>query len=95
MRADACDFSLHQTFPLVIAPFRVCQQFATMDEQLSFLHNVVRHLAPGGRFIFDVFNPNFAALVQNRTAETVDTVNHPFGDGRLVSRAFAFREFGG
>src|SRR6266511_2832821 len=52
-------FNLGATYPLIIAPFRVVQHLTTVDDQLRFLDVVARHLAPGGRFIFDVFNPRF------------------------------------
>ena len=41
------DFDLGSRFPLIIAPFRVLQHLTTIDDQLRFLENVARHLAPG------------------------------------------------
>jgi len=46
---DMRDFDLGAKFDLIIAPFRVIQHLATLDDQLRFLETVVRHLAPGGR----------------------------------------------
>ena len=75
------------TYPLVIAPFRVLQQLTTVEDQLAFLTAVARHLAPGGRFVFDVFNPNFAALARADGVEREDTPEAPLPDGRSFRRA--------
>jgi SAM-dependent methyltransferase len=75
------------TYPLVIAPFRVLQQITTVEDQLAFLTAVARHLAPGGRFVFDVFNPNFAALARADGVEREDTPEQPLLDGRSFRRA--------
>jgi ubiquinone/menaquinone biosynthesis C-methylase UbiE len=44
-------------FRLITAPFRVLQHMLDVETQLTMLHNVRRHLAPGGVFVFDVFDP--------------------------------------
>lgn len=86
--ADAADFHDTARFPLVIAPFRVFQQIVTMEHQLAFLASAVRHLAPGGWFVFDVFNPNFRALATDRSQETTDTPEFTLDDGRSLRRTF-------
>jgi len=83
---DARRFDLGVTYPLVIAPFRVFQQLTTVDDQLAFLAAVLRHVAPGGRFIFDVFNPNFTALTGHDGVEREDTPEQPLPDGRSFRR---------
>ena len=85
---DMLEFSLGETFQLVIAPFRVVQHLTTVDEQLSFLANVARHLEPGGRFIFDVFNPRFAVLVGADGSEREDTAETRLPDGRTFRRSY-------
>ena len=65
---DMRDFVLGTTFSLIIAPFRVVQHLTTPDDQLRFLAAVSRHLAPGGRLVFDVFNPRFDMLMFRITA---------------------------
>ncbi len=74
------------TYRLVIAPFRVVQHLTTVDEQLGFCSAVGRLLAPGGRFIFDVFNPNFAALAGADGVEREDTPEQRLPDGRSFRR---------
>src|SRR6187551_3241538 len=49
-------------FPLVTAPFRVFQHLLDVEAQLAALANVRRHLAPGGAFALDVFDPKLAVL---------------------------------
>jgi SAM-dependent methyltransferase len=83
---DARDFDVGATFPLVIAPFRIVQHLTTVEDQLHFLASVLRHLAPGGRFIFDVFNPSFTALVAADGTEREDTPEQPLPDGRSFRR---------
>lgn len=85
---DARDFDLGSTFQLIIAPFRVLQHLVTIEDQLRCLHSVARHLAPGGQFIFDVFNPQFHLLTSARTEETNETPELPLPDGRTMRRAF-------
>lgn len=85
---DARDFDLGTQFSLVIAPFRILQHLTTIDDQLRFLAAVARHLAPdgGGRFAFDVFNPNFARLAGADGREAEDTPWQELPDGRAFRR---------
>ncbi|HET8712986.1 MAG TPA: class I SAM-dependent methyltransferase [Gemmatimonadales bacterium] len=82
------DFDLGATFALVIAPFRVFQHLTTIDAQLRFLASVSRHLAPGGRFAFDVFNPRFSILVGADGSEREDTPDTRLPDGRTFRRSY-------
>ncbi len=85
-RSDARNFDMGTTFGLVTAPFRVMQHQITSDDQLRFLASVRRHLRPGGRFVFDVFNPSFAALVAADGVEREDVPYTSLGDGRSFMR---------
>lgn len=53
---------LGQRFPLVIAPFNTLMHAYTLADQDATLQTVRAHLAPGGRFAFDLYTPNFGAL---------------------------------
>ena len=55
-------FSLAQSFKLVTTPFRPFQHLTTVDDQLSCLVNIHRHLVEDGRLILDIFNPSLEAL---------------------------------
>ena len=83
---DARDFDLGATFALVVAPFRLLQQLTTIDDQLRCLTAVARHLEPGGRFVFDVFNPHVPAMAADRSAEQEDTPELTLPDGRSLRR---------
>lgn len=53
---------LGQTFPLVIAPFNTLMHLYTLTDQDAALQTVREHVAPGGRFAFDLYTPNFGEL---------------------------------
>jgi SAM-dependent methyltransferase len=83
---DAGTFDCRRRFPLIIAPFRVMQHLVTIDDQLRFLDTVMRHLAPGGHFVFDVFNPSFSVMLSHDGQEREDTPETPIADGRILRR---------
>lgn len=84
--ADARTFDIGGEFALAIAPFRVFQHFLTIDDQVNALASIRRHLAPHGRLVFDVFNPNYTLLTNDRSAETEDTPETQIEDGRWMRR---------
>ncbi len=67
-----------ERFALVYSAFRAFQHCYTVDEQLACLAAVRRHLAPGGRFVFDVFNPDLTRLAAHTEDITEDA---SFSDG--------------
>jgi SAM-dependent methyltransferase len=85
---DMHAFDLGTTFSTIIAPFRVFSHLTTIDAQLRFLASVARHLAAGGRFIFDVFNPRFQIMVSADGHEHEDTPDTRLPDGRTFRRAY-------
>lgn len=87
LHGDVRSFELDDRFALVIAPFRIFQHIPALDDQLQCLESVARHLAPGGRFVFDVFNPSFQALTAADGEEREDTQEQPLPDGRSFRRA--------
>lgn len=54
---DIRGFDLGRTFPLVIAPFNTVLHLYTRVDMERFLAAVARHLAPGGRLVFDASTP--------------------------------------
>ena len=62
---DMRNFEMHRTFPLVIIPFRGFLSLLTVEDQTLTLLNVKRHLAPGGRLVFNVFVPEQDMLIQD------------------------------
>ena len=59
-------------FRLIYSAFRAFQHLDTVDLQLACLARVRRHLAPGGVFAFDVFNPRLERMAQDEEPETQD-----------------------
>ncbi|HEX7977048.1 MAG TPA: class I SAM-dependent methyltransferase [Gemmatimonadaceae bacterium] len=80
------DFTPPTVPDLVIAPFHVIQHFASIDEQLHVLALARRVVRPGGRLVFDAFNPAYAMMIGDRSAEVEDVAERPLGDGRFVRR---------
>jgi SAM-dependent methyltransferase len=58
-QADMTAFAVDRAYDLAICPFNAFQHLRSTEEQLSTLRNVHDALAPGGRFVFDVFVPSF------------------------------------
>jgi len=56
--ADITDFDARRRFDLIIAPFRVIQNLATDAEVDGLFRCIHDHLAPDGRCVLNVFNPN-------------------------------------
>lgn len=58
VQGDMRRVSLKRTFPLVIAPFNTIQHLYDRRDMERFLSRVRAHLAPRGRFVFDVLCPH-------------------------------------
>src|SRR4030095_10842855 len=59
---DMSAFDLGRPVALITIPLPPFQHLLTVDDQLACLASVHRHLADGGRFGFDVFNPSLDSL---------------------------------
>jgi SAM-dependent methyltransferase len=89
VHADMTNFQLARRFKLVIVPFRPIQHLTSTREQLSFLRCIHQHLQPGGRLVFDVFNPNLALLAAPvNGGEIEDTPELTLPDGRRLRRSY-------
>ncbi len=62
---DARKLRLGRRFPWVFSPFNVFMHLYTREELERALATVRAHLAPGGRFVFDVLMPDLRAMVRN------------------------------
>ena len=94
VHGDMTHFELGKTFSLVTIPFRPFQHLLTVAEQKACLNCIKRHLAPGGRLVFDVFNPRLQRLYDPKyLAEMEDMPEITLPDGRRfrrTSRVVAF-----
>ena len=82
----SAEFTPPATPDLVIAPFRVLQHLTSIEDQLRLFALARRVVRPGGRFVLDVFNPDYAMMTRDRSAEVEDVAERPLGDGRTVRR---------
>lgn len=57
VEGDMRTLSLRRKFPLIVAPFNALMHLYTLDDQDRALAGVKKHLAKGGRFAFDLYNP--------------------------------------
>ena len=72
VEGDMREFDLGERFALVTTPFRPFQHLLTVEDQLSCLDCVRRHLVPGGIFILDIFNPSLTALTADNLGREID-----------------------
>jgi len=63
-RGDARSVRLKRRFPLVTSPFNVFMHLYTQRDLERALATVRMHLAPRGRFVFDVLTPDLRAMVR-------------------------------
>lgn len=87
VEADMRNFDLGSRFTLATIPFRPFQHLITVEDQLSCLASVRRHLVDDGVLILDLFNPSLDFLVNRPIGEELDE-EPPFTtpDGRKVIR---------
>jgi SAM-dependent methyltransferase len=87
VQGDMRRFEQDRRFNLVTIPFRPFQHLATVDDQLSCLQSISKHLVDGGALILDVFNPSLDGLVdQPGGDEYGDEPEFSMPDGRRVTR---------
>ncbi len=93
VQGDMRSFDLPDTFKLVTIPFRSFQHLETVEDQMSCLAYIRRHLEPGGRLAFDVFNPSLEKLAGDEVmVEVRDQPAFYTEDGRRVERWHRFIE---
>jgi len=63
-QGDMRDFDLGRTFDLVFIAANSLLHLHEAEDLVNCFRSVRRHLAPGARFIFDVFNPNVRMLAR-------------------------------
>ena len=87
VQADMRDFSLDRSFALATTPFRPFQHLITVEDQVSCLESVNRHLVAGGLLILDIFNPSLESLTRDNLGEEfAEEPGFEMPDGRRVIR---------
>lgn len=60
LQGDMRNFSLDETFSLIMIPFRSFLHLMHIHEQMKALTAIRKHLAPGGKFVMNVFVPKIS-----------------------------------
>jgi SAM-dependent methyltransferase len=80
VEGDMCDFALGEEFGLITIPSGSFALLLETDDQLACLRCVERHLAPDGRFAFELGNFDYAGAGQLLTSGAGAFVRHPARD---------------
>lgn len=91
VHGDMRNFRLGRKFKLITIPFRPFQHLLEVKDQMACLKAVRQHLVPGGRFIFDVFDPDLKQLTA-KLGEVIKDAEFDLPDGRHVVRSFCRRQ---
>lgn len=92
LHGDARKFCLKKRFKLVFMAFNSMQHLGRREDIEGLFSSVAAHLAPGGRFIFDVFNPDPRYLTRD-TEELLPVAYYPdpAGGGKvLVNEQYSY-----
>ncbi len=85
VQGDMRQFQLSREFALITTPFRPFQHLLTVEDQLSCLACVRRHLRDDGKFVLDVFNPDLKRLTDDKyLTEWEEEPEFTMPDGRKV-----------
>jgi SAM-dependent methyltransferase len=77
VEGDMENFDLEERFGLVFIPFRSFQHLLTIEDQLSCMRCVHRHLVPDGRFVVNIFNPDIIAIANWLTTKKGSLQHRP------------------
>lgn len=85
VKGDARKFRLGRKFALIFLPFNSLQHLHTLRDLEGLFSCVRAHLLPGGRFAFDVFNPDPRYLSRD-TEELLPVAYYdiPGGGGKML-----------
>lgn len=85
VHGDMRQFDLGREFGLVTAPFYSFHHLIAIEDQLSCLNSIHRHLVDKGRLILALFNPSLPLLVDEQyLVESVEEPKCAMADGRTV-----------
>ena len=85
VEGDCRKFELGRKFALIFMAFNSMQHLHDSASLKALFGNVRNHLAPGGKFIFDLFNPKVAILAREGTGRTHEReYKDPDGRGTIT-----------
>jgi SAM-dependent methyltransferase len=85
VEGDCRSFELKRKFALIFMAFNSMQHLHDHASLAALFANVRKHLAEGGRFIFDVFNPKIEILARSPEDRRLEREYHdPDGKGTMA-----------
>lgn len=84
VQGDMRSFALGGQVPLVLIPAQVFMHNLTTEDQLATLHRCFELLAPGGKLVIDVFNPD-PALTASTSGDGAGNVWHALPERHVWS----------
>ena len=85
VRRDMRRFALRKQFAMIFIAMNSLLHLTKIDDLRSCLACVRRHLLPGGRFVFDIFNPNLHLFAcRQRQRFTLAEIPAPQRSGETV-----------
>lgn len=91
VQADMREFDLGQEFDLALCPAGGFQHLPTIDDQVSCLASVRRHLAPGGLFVVDLRSLTAIDWAASRTPATLEWSRTDPASGDTVTKLVSVR----
>lgn len=79
--ADCREFKLDKQFALIFFPFNSIAHLHDLESLHACFARVREHLAPGGRFVIDIFNPRLDYLTRDPT-QRFPVADYPDPDGQ-------------
>jgi SAM-dependent methyltransferase len=77
VRGDARNVRLDRKFDLILLTGHAFQVFLTWEDQMAVLKTIAMHLAPEGRFIFDMRNPLAKEWLEWGAQDSIRFLAHP------------------
>lgn len=85
IHGDARKFRLKKKFKLIFIAYNSMQHIHSIEDLESFFGSVRAHLAPGGKFAFDVFNPDPRHLARDsEELIPIGCYEDPEGGGEIL-----------
>jgi SAM-dependent methyltransferase len=94
VEGDMRSFDLGEQFGLITIPVGSFQLMLSIEDQMAALRCIHRHLAPEGRFAFEVENPNLTSMAEWLTTKRGAVVRNPRRDYRHPESGLDVRSWG-
>ncbi len=86
VQSNITNFNIDRAFSMITIPYNTFQLLVTIEEQKACLGCIHNHLADDGRFILDVFNPDFPKLHDSKYQQEQGVfADMKLPDGKILS----------